>query len=188
MIVVLSDTHRTERPGVSGGLADAVRAADRVVHAGDFTTEAVLDGFQSVSHSLLAVHGNADRPAVTERLPAARTFDVAGLTVAVTHTQRGGATGLEYFGLERGADLVVSGHTHRPHVEDTGDLVLLNPGSHTDPRSGEPTYGVLESGTESGLEGRIETVDGTIVQEIRVEGRGEQRGGQRGTGRGDGKG
>jgi hypothetical protein len=170
MLVVLSDTHRQARPGLEGSLQAAVREADQVVHAGDFTTAAVLDGFQSVARAFLGVHGNADSPAVQDRLPAARSFQVGSVRVAVTHTQRGGETGLSYFGAERDADLVIFGHTHRPAVVETGDRLLLNPGSHADPRGGEPSYAVLRE-TGSGLAGEIRTLEGTGIESVRVEGR-----------------
>ncbi|MFP4529725.1 MAG: metallophosphoesterase [Halodesulfurarchaeum sp.] len=170
MIVVVSDTHRTERPGLDGHLAEAVSRADRVIHAGDFTTEAVLDGFHAATDALLAVAGNRDDPAVTARLPEARTLDLHGFTIALTHTQAGGQTGLSYFGAEREADLVISGHTHRPHVVQGDGPVLFNPGSHADPRGGEPTYGTLEV-TAGTLAGTIRTVSGTDEQGFRLEGR-----------------
>lgn len=169
-IVVVSDTHRTDRPGLAGSLREAVRGADLVLHAGDFTTAAVLDGFQSASRTFMAVHGNADTPAVTQRLPASRTLEVGAVRVAMTHTQRGGETGLEYFGAERGADLVISGHTHRSHVRDTGGRILLNPGSHADPRGGQATYAVLEA-VDDRLTGRILSLDGTVREKFGVEGR-----------------
>lgn len=170
MLVVLSDTHRRERPGLRGPLQAAVKQADRVIHAGDFTTEAVLDGFQSVAGQLLAVAGNRDEPAVAERLPTARTLEAGGLTIAVTHRQSGGETGLSYFGAEREADLVVSGHTHRPHLLTGDGPTLLNPGSHADPRGGEATYAVLEAG-EGFLAGSIRDLSGEQKEVFRVEGR-----------------
>ena len=181
-IVVVSDTHRTDRPGLTGALRDAVRTADLVIHAGDFTTESVVDGFQTVSRGFLAVHGNTDTAGVTDRLPEARSLDVAGVRIAVTHTQRGGETGLSYFGAERGADLVISGHTHRSHVRDTGERILLNPGSHADPRGGEATYAVLETVDQAdrdepgALTGEIRTVDGSVREVFGVEGRSKTEG------------
>lgn len=172
MIVVVSDTHRSERPDLTSALYEDLKEAERVVHAGDFTTEAVLDAFQSMSRELLAVAGNVDTPGVTERLPTARTLDVGETTVAITHTQSGGETGLRYFGAERDADLVVFGHSHRATVVETDECVLLNPGSHADPRGNEPTYAVLHR-QESGLEGTIKHVDGTVRRRFRVEGRSE---------------
>lgn len=170
MIVVLSDTHRRERPGLDGPLAEAVSRADRVIHAGDFTTAAVLSGFQEQAEALLGVAGNRDDPEVTDRLPAARTVAIGPITAAVTHRQEGGKTGLRYFGAERDADLVISGHTHAPHVVDGEGPLLLNPGSHADPRGGTATYATL-SRENNGLTGRIHTISGTVEKRFRVEGR-----------------
>ncbi|MFB6132921.1 MAG: metallophosphoesterase [Halanaeroarchaeum sp.] len=170
MIVVVSDTHATGAYDLSGALAEAVRAADVVVHAGDFTGEAALETFRGEAERLVAVHGNADDATVADRLPTARVFEEGGVRVAVVHTQRGGETGLRYFGEERDADVVVSGHTHRPRVERAGEVLLLNPGSHERPRGGRATFAelALENG---GVEGAIRATDGATVAEIAREGR-----------------
>jgi len=170
MIAVLSDTHSADGHALAGRALDAVREADAVVHAGDFTTETALDAFYDASDRLHAVHGNADGPAVTDRLPAARTVDAAGLTIAATHRQRGGTTALAFFGRERGADLVVSGHTHQPTVTETTDVTLLNPGSHADPRGNPAAHAELHS-TGSGVRGEVRDRSGDLLREFRVEGR-----------------
>ncbi len=183
MLVVLSDTHRTEGTGLVGAAADAVADADLVLHAGDFTTEAVLDAFHDAAErrsagsqtqsddaaaDLRAVYGNRDGAAVTDRLPEATTLSYAGVRIAATHRKRGGATGLAMFGRERGADLVVSGHTHRPLVDQAGSVTLLNPGSHADPRGARQSFAVLEP-TEDGLNGRLTTVGGETFDRFTVE-------------------
>lgn len=170
MITVVSDTHSRDGHALAGRALTAVREADLVVHAGDFTSEPALDAFYEVSDRLLAVHGNADDPAVQDRLPDARTLEAAGLRIAVTHRQRGGPTGLSLFGRERGADLVVSGHTHQPSVSKTEDLTLLNPGSHADPR-GNPAAHAELSPMDGGVRGEIRTRDGSVLRSFRVEGR-----------------
>ncbi|WP_435099148.1 metallophosphoesterase [Halarchaeum sp. P4] len=170
MFAVLSDTHSTTGHELAGRARDAVERADAVIHAGDFNTEAALDAFQDVSDRLYAVHGNTDGPAVRERLPAARTVELDGVRVAVTHRQRGGPTGLALFGRERGADLVVSGHTHSPSVTETEDCVLLNPGSHAEPRGNPASHAELTP-VDGGLDGKIVERDGTVLREFRVEGR-----------------
>lgn len=167
MLVVLSDTHRETGHGLSGPALDAVRSADRVVHAGDFTTGAVLDAFVEAAARLEAVHGNADEPAVRKRLPETRVFEYGGVRVAVVHHRDGGATGLTLFGRSQGADLVVSGHTHRPVVVESEDVVLLNPGSHADPRGHRAAYAELEP-ADGGLTGRLREVDGTVLESISV--------------------
>lgn len=171
MLVVVSDTHSEDGHALRGRALDAVENADRVVHAGDFTSEAALNAFHDVSDRLLAVHGNADDDAVADRLPDARTFEYAGVRVAVTHRRRGGTTGLSLFGRQRGADLVVFGHTHRSTVVDAGAVTLLNPGSHADPRGAAAAYAELLPAERGGVSGRVRGVDGTVLREFRVEGR-----------------
>jgi len=170
MLTVLSDTHSADGHDLQGRALEAVREAETVVHAGDFTTEAALDSFYDATDQLFAVHGNADEPGVRDRLPEARTLNAGGIRVAVTHREHGGTTGLALFGRERGADLVVSGHTHQPTVTETEDVTLLNPGSHADPRGNPAAHAELhpESG---GVRGEIRDRDGSVLREFRVEGR-----------------
>lgn len=159
MIAVLADTHRETGHGLAGQAATAATTADRVIHAGDFTTVPVLEAFQDATAALVAVHGNRDDPEVCDRVPATRTLEVGDTTVAVTHRSSSGDAGLAYLARERGADLVVAGHTHRPRVSHVGGVTVLNPGSHTTPRGGPPTHAELEGGAD-GLVGRIVTRDG----------------------------
>jgi hypothetical protein len=166
MLVVLSDTHGDADPRLRGRTATAVSRADRVVHAGDLTAEPVLDALADRA-PLLAVHGNADDPAVRERLPPTRTLTYEGVRVVVTHTHDGGATALSVLGRARDADLVVFGHTHRPTVLE-GPPTLLNPGSHADPRGGPATHAELRS-TAAGLAGAVRTVEGDVVERFEIE-------------------
>jgi putative phosphoesterase len=184
MLVVCSDTHGTDDPGLAGRTREVLTAADLVIHAGDLTTPAVLDGFRRAADRLVAVHGNADDPAVRDRLPSAATTTYAGVRIAVTHTERGGGTALSLFGRHRGASLVVSGHTHRPSVDtpETGPT-LLNPGSHADPRGNRPGHaelwtpggddrpaGVAPFDTDAAaLVGVLRTPDGDVLDRIRVD-------------------
>lgn len=181
MLVVCSDTHGIDDTRLQGRTRAAVTAADLVIHAGDFTTPAVLDAFREAATRLVAVHGNADDSAVRARLPAAATTTYAGTRIAVTHTERGGATALSLFGRERGAALVVSGHTHRPAVVDAeGGPILLNPGSHADPRGNRPGHAELwAAGDEdvppaapqdakTGLVGVIRTPGGDVIERVHV--------------------
>lgn len=170
MIAVLSDTHSEDGHALAGRAADAVAEAEEVLHAGDFTTEATLDAFHDAADRLHAVHGNADAPGVRDRLPAARTVEVAGIRVALAHRRDGGELGLSMFGRERGADLVVSGHTHTPTVKETEDVVLLNPGSHADPRGNPAAHAELRP-TDGGVRGEVRARDGRVLHEFRVEGR-----------------
>ncbi|WP_267641439.1 metallophosphoesterase [Haloarchaeobius amylolyticus] len=177
MLVICSDSHARSGHALSGRTLEAVREADLVVHAGDFTTTTVLDAFTEAADRLLAVHGNADNEEVRERLPGARVLEYEGVTVAVTHRRDGGDLGLRMFGRERGADLVVSGHTHRPRFLETQDVCLLNPGSHAQPRGNRPAHAELEA-TDQGLAGRLVQPDGTVFERFAVPADGAREGQQ----------
>jgi putative phosphoesterase len=167
MLVVVSDTHGTDSHRLAGRTLDAVREADLVVHAGDLMTESVLDAFTGEADRLLAVYGNNDDHATRDRIPDARVVEYGGLRFAVTHTRRGGATALSLFGRERDADVVVFGHSHKPEVETTGEIQLLNPGSHADPRRYRPAHAELEpvpDVAEPTLRGRLVAPSGEVYE------------------------
>lgn len=165
---MLSDTHGSDGHRLEGHTLEAVREANLVIHAGDFTTSAALSAHREAAGDLLAVHGNADDQAVRDRLPPARTVEALGLGVAVTHRREGGATGLAMFGRSRDADVVVSGHSHRPSVTDVGDLLLVNPGSHAQPRGNRPAHAELER-AEGSVVGRLREPSGEVFETFRVE-------------------
>ncbi|QSX00928.1 metallophosphoesterase [Haloterrigena alkaliphila] len=175
MIAIFSDTHSSDGHELEGEALTAAREADVVIHAGDFTSEAALEAFQAECGPLYAVHGNADSAAVRERLPTARVVEAGGLRFAVTHRRDGGETGLAMFGRSRDADVVVFGHSHRPTAVETEDVLLLNPGSHADPRGNRPGFAVLEARADDaggGLEGEIRDPDGTLLETFELPGAG----------------
>jgi uncharacterized protein len=135
-VVVLSDTHGPRRwkscpPAVAGYL----RGCDRILHAGDACTAAVLDELAQYA-PVTAVVGNNDGPDVAAwgATPAAEVM-LDGLPVAMIHDS-GAATG-RLGRLRRafpGAALVVFGHSHIPLDEAAGGFRIFNPGSPTDRR------------------------------------------------------
>ena len=167
MICVVSDTHGTDDHLLVGRTLEAVREADFVIHAGDFTTEAVFEAFEAECSELVAVHGNNATAGVRERLPAERVVEFEGAHIALTHGDGRDETGLGLFGRQEGADLVVFGHSHRPEFVDTGEIGLLNPGSHADPRWHRPAHAELDVDAGA-IEGRLCEPDGTVFEEFRV--------------------
>jgi putative phosphoesterase len=170
MLVVLSDTHGTDTHRLRGRTLEAVETAESVVHAGDFTTVAVLDAFEAVADRIVAVHGNRDDAAVRERLPADRTVAYAGVRIALAHGHdaRSDPTARSLFAREREAQVVVTGHTHRPVVDETGPVVHLNPGSHAEPRGGRPAHAELHAADGGGLIGSLRSPDGATLDTFRV--------------------
>ena len=153
---------------LEGEALTAARSADVVIHAGDFTSESALEAFQTECNRFVAVHGNADTAGVRDRLPTSRIIEALGCRVALTHRSHSGQTGLAMFGREQDADIVVFGHSHRPTVVDGTDCLLLNPGSHAQPRGNRPGFAVLEA-SDDGVDGEIREPDGTVVDSFVVE-------------------
>jgi len=143
MLTLISDTHGTDGHRLTGRTLEAVRAADHVVHAGDFTTEPVLDAVESEAAELTAVTGNNETMGVCERLPTTATVDWQGLRFVVAHGHRHSDTGLTMLAREAEADVVVVGHSHRPEIADLDGRLLVNPGSYADPRRYRPAHAEL---------------------------------------------
>ena len=146
-VVVLADTHAPRRWRVCPPrVAEHLRTADRILHAGDVCTAAVLAELAEYA-PVTAVLGNNDGPDVAE-WGAQRTaeLDLDGLKVNMVHD--GGAAAGRLTRLRRrfpGADLVVFGHSHIPLDESAPGLRIFNPGSPTDRRR-QPhgTLGLLQ--------------------------------------------
>lgn len=167
MLAVLSDTHADAAPSLTPHLEEVVQRTDGLIHAGDFTTEAALDGFERVADDLFAVAGNRDSAAIRDRLPAQRVVERFGRRLLVVHGHQHSATALHLLARQEEADVAIVGHSHRPTIEREGDLILLNPGSHADPRRYRPGYAVVED-AGSGVRVRLRSVSGDDIRSVSV--------------------
>jgi putative phosphoesterase len=149
-VVVLADTHAPRRWRVCPPrVAEHLRAADLILHAGDVCVAPVLTELAQYA-PVVAVLGNNDGPDVAgwgvDGTGPTAELDLDGLSVAMVHDS-GAATGRILRMRRRfpGADLVVFGHSHIPLHESAGDLRIFNPGSPTDRRR-QPhgTLGLLQ--------------------------------------------
>lgn len=170
MLVAVSDTHRAEDHGLTGRTLTAVQEADRVIHAGDFYRSAVLDAFEREAATVFGVTGNNDDQSLRARLPEARVVSYRGVRFAVRHRHPSGETGLAMFGRDRGADCVVFGHSHRPTVRRVGDVLLVNPGSHAQPRGNRAAHAEFVPTEDGRLDGRLVTTDGTVFEQFVIDG------------------
>src|SRR5215212_637493 len=112
-----------------------LRAADAILHAGDFVANEVLELLESLGPPVHAVHGNVDEPALRMRLPAVRVVEADGSRIAMTHD--GGPAANRLGRLRRrfpDADAVVFGHSHLPLHEERDGFAIFNPGSPTERR------------------------------------------------------
>ena len=117
---LVSDTHGLLRPEVLAFL----RGSDHIVHGGDVCDAAVLDALRSVA-PVTAVRGNNDRGAWAAGLRESELFRLGEVLVYVIHD-------LAEIDLDPGAagvQVVVSGHSHRPAIEQREGVLFVNPGS-----------------------------------------------------------
>jgi putative phosphoesterase len=168
VITVISDTHRENGHGLSGRTREAVREAGLLVHAGDFTTPSTFEALREVAGRIEAVHGNRDDSVLCDRLPARRTVECGGVTIALVHGHEHDRTSLSLLGRAQEADMVVFGHSHRPVIVETGDVLLLNPGSHADPRGNPASHAELTT-TDQGVTARLLGRDGDEIDATRVK-------------------
>ncbi len=135
-VVALADTHAPRRwRSCPPRVAEHLRGADLILHAGDVCTAAVLDELAGYA-PVAAVIGNNDGPDVAAwgAAPTAE-LDLDGLRVAMVHDSGPAAGRLAR--MRRafpGAHLVVFGHSHIPLDESAPGLRIFNPGSPTDRR------------------------------------------------------
>ena len=130
-ILVISDTHVRDFRELSGGIQQAVREAEWVVHCGDFTSMGLLDELRRLTPHFVGVFGNADPGSIRHQLPYQAAFEIEGRRIVVIHPHWGGhPDGLENELALRfpDADAILFGHTHEPCNMKINDTLLLNPG------------------------------------------------------------
>jgi len=145
LVGVVADTHVPQRlNSLPQGIAQALGKVSLILHAGDIDSRRVLDELGRLA-PVVAVAGNADPPWLN--LPRKRVVEVAGCRIGLAHghsgwrrylfnkvrERLGGYDGLRYVRYARqefeAVDVIVTGHTHRPHLVYCGSVLLFNPGS-----------------------------------------------------------
>ena len=147
-IGVVADTHCPEfLDRLPDRLFEVLRGVDLVIHAGDVNGKETLDALSAIA-PVEAVRGDHDGG--TSGLPLTRELMVEGRRIVVVHGNR--RRWIEepetlvwtlslgryqpHAGLPRalrrrfgGADAIVFGHIHRPHVETIDGTLVFNPGA-----------------------------------------------------------
>jgi uncharacterized protein len=137
-VALISDTHLLpgRRRALPPACLERLRAADLIVHAGDWSAMEAVALVSGLGPPLVGVRGNVEEPAVRAALPVTAEAEVDGVRIGVVHD--GGPGGGRLSRLRRrfpGADAVVFGHSHVPLQEVAEDgFRIVNPGSPTDRR------------------------------------------------------
>ena len=120
VVGVISDTHGLLRPEAVAALA----GARFIVHGGDVGDENILRTLEAIA-PLTVVRGNTDTDAWARRLPRTAVLDVDGVRIYAIHD----IGELDIDPPAAGVSVVVFGHSHRPGIEQRGNVLYLNPGS-----------------------------------------------------------
>ncbi len=135
-IAIVADTHMPR--GARQLPVSAVRklkAADLIVHAGDFMRLSVLRELESYGRTV-GVYGNVDDAELRALLPTRQTVEASGVRIGVVHDAGPARRRLERLrAWFPEADAVVFGHSHIPLHERAPDgFQIFNPGSPTERR------------------------------------------------------
>ena len=117
---LISDTHGLLRPEAIAFL----EGSDYIVHAGDICDPATLDSLAAIA-PLTAVRGNNDAGAWAQHLPATEFLRVGEVFIYVIHD----LAELDIEPSAAGVRVVISGHSHKPAVEERDGVLYVNPGS-----------------------------------------------------------
>ncbi|MGC9010291.1 MAG: YfcE family phosphodiesterase [Sulfolobales archaeon] len=104
---------------------------DIVIHTGDLVDPDVIDLFKNFGKEFYVVEGNMDYL----NLPDHHILGIYGIRIGIVHGHqvrpRGDLNKLTKLGRELGVIILISGHTHSPFIEFSGDILHVNPGSVT---------------------------------------------------------
>lgn len=119
-IGLISDTHNLIRPEATAFL----RGCHHIIHAGDICNASTLDELSRIA-PITAVRGNNDKGAWAEALAVAEFIQFGEVFAYAIHD----LAELDIDPGSAGVRVVVSGHTHKPLVEEKGGVLFVNPGS-----------------------------------------------------------
>ncbi|GGF79391.1 phosphoesterase [Paracoccus acridae] len=119
-IGVISDTHSLLRPEA----LEALDGVGRILHAGDIGDPTHLEALARIA-PVTAIRGNIDRGPWAKTLPETASLTIGGLRIHMIHDRKA----LQADPRAEGWDVVISGHSHKPGIEETGSTLWLNPGA-----------------------------------------------------------
>ena len=119
-IGIISDTHDLVRPQARQALAGVAH----ILHAGDICGEDVLAQLGTIA-PVTAVRGNNDRGAWSKHLQETAMIELGGVSLYILHD----LAALAIEPAAAGVRAVISGHSHRPLIEERDGVLYMNPGS-----------------------------------------------------------
>jgi len=145
-IGVISDTHGVLRDEALAALQDS----ELILHAGDIGAPEVLARLREIA-PVFAVRGNNDRADWARALPLTEAVEIAHHTIYLLHD----IAELDIDPAAARFSAVITGHSHKPHIERRAGVLYLNPGSAGPRRFKLPIAVAHLHVTEDALEAQI---------------------------------
>ncbi len=120
LIGIISDTHGLVRPQA----VEALNGVNMILHAGDIGNQEVLDALKDIA-PVVAVRGNNDKGDWAQALPDWEVVEVGKVSIYMLHDVKE----IDISPSGAGFHVVVSGHSHKPSVEERRGVLYVNPGS-----------------------------------------------------------
>jgi uncharacterized protein len=117
---LISDTHGLLRPEA----IERLRGASHIIHAGDIGGADILSRLRALA-PLTAVRGNNDHAPWARGVRVAETVRLGEVRIHVVHD----LAELAIDPAAEGVRVVVSGHSHRPRIDERAGVLYVNPGS-----------------------------------------------------------
>jgi hypothetical protein len=117
---VIADTHGLLRPEAIAALT----GSDLILHAGDIGKPEILEELSALA-PVVAVRGNIDTGAWAQTIPELETIAVENVSIHLLHIVRE----LSFDPKKANVQVVISGHSHKPSIEEREGVLFLNPGS-----------------------------------------------------------
>lgn len=117
---LISDTHGLLRPEARTFLI----GCDYILHGGDIGGQEILDELALIA-PVIAVRGNNDGAPWAKHLADTELIRVGNVFVYILHN----LAELDLDPGAAGARVIVSGHSHKPSIEERDGILYVNPGS-----------------------------------------------------------
>ena len=152
MVGIISDTHGLVRPEAVA----ALKNCELIIHAGDIGKPEILEALRGIA-PVVAVRGNNDKGAWAEAIAEREMVEVRGVPIYVLHDLKE----LDLDASAAGLRVVVSGHSHKPSIEERQGIVYINPGS-AGPRRFKLPVCVARMKVTTGRTVKVELVELTV--------------------------
>jgi uncharacterized protein len=119
-IGLISDTHGLLRPDVEAFL----KGCGCILHAGDICDSVILEKLEKIA-PVIAVRGNNDKGSWADVLPEMELLKIEDIYIYVIHDLYQIDIDPEAAGIR----VVISGHSHKPLIEEKNGVLYINPGS-----------------------------------------------------------